>query len=181
MKNIRKKQNEQGFTLIELLVVMAILSLMASLILSATAKAREQARDARRILDFKAIQESLVAYRMQYGQYPSAPGDEYGEAGVDVSSFDGFLPQLVEKGIISKEFAEPNDNYPYSYYMYVVRNGDPLIDALFVTYCNSYGGYNGNIKAMLFLVSPNAPFKNLPKPPSTVAPALAKFNIACLD
>ena len=66
--NLHKK----AFTLIELLVVVAIISMMASIILSSLNQARSKSRDARRVADVKQLQLALSLYYNDKGTYPSA-------------------------------------------------------------------------------------------------------------
>src|SRR3989338_305713 len=59
-----------GFTLLELLVVIAIIGLLASIIIVSVNLARMKARDAKRIADFKQIQNALALYYDDNGKYP---------------------------------------------------------------------------------------------------------------
>ncbi|MGI5826142.1 MAG: type II secretion system protein [Patescibacteria group bacterium] len=69
----RQLKNLKGFTLIELLVVIAILGLIAGLVFSNMAGARERARDAKRKSDLKEIQKALQMYKQDHNsQYPSS-------------------------------------------------------------------------------------------------------------
>ncbi|HUV72180.1 MAG TPA: prepilin-type N-terminal cleavage/methylation domain-containing protein [Clostridia bacterium] len=64
----------KGFTLIELLVVISILGVLAGLIVSNMAGARERARDAQRKSDLKEIQNALEMYKQDQDAplYPTA-------------------------------------------------------------------------------------------------------------
>ncbi len=74
-KNLDKVQ--PGFTLIELLVVISILGLLAGLVVSNMAGARERARDAERKSDLKEIQKALQMYKQDKAGYPlSAEGGD---------------------------------------------------------------------------------------------------------
>lgn len=55
-------KKSKGFTLIELLVVIAIIGILASVVLASMNRARQQARDARRVSDIKQLQLALELY-----------------------------------------------------------------------------------------------------------------------
>ena len=67
MKSLKK-----GFTLIELLVVIAIIGILAVVIILALSKARESARDARRLADVHQLQKALELYLDEHDRYPSS-------------------------------------------------------------------------------------------------------------
>lgn len=69
-----KRKSLTGFTLIELLVVIAIIGLLAVIVTVSVNSARQKARDAKRIADFKQIQTALELFYDQYGQYPITCG-----------------------------------------------------------------------------------------------------------
>jgi prepilin-type N-terminal cleavage/methylation domain-containing protein len=62
----------RGFTLIELLVVIAIIGLLSSIILAGLTNARVQARDTKRISDFRQIKIALEEYYQDHGYYPAS-------------------------------------------------------------------------------------------------------------
>ncbi len=70
MKNLLK----QGFTLIELLVVIAIIGILAALMTTNLAAARERARDTRRKSDLESIAQSLRLYYNDAKRFPSGGG-----------------------------------------------------------------------------------------------------------
>ncbi len=61
------RQRKQGVTLIELLVVVAILVLLAGIIYSVTASAREKGRQVVCVSNLKQIYQALLIYRSDYG------------------------------------------------------------------------------------------------------------------
>ncbi|TSC75393.1 MAG: putative General secretion pathway protein GspG [Parcubacteria group bacterium Gr01-1014_33] len=61
---------QTGFTLVELLVTISIISVLASVVLTAVNSARAKARDARRISDLRQMAIALELYYDTNGQYP---------------------------------------------------------------------------------------------------------------
>lgn len=71
MKKFNK--NKRGFTLIELLVVISIISLLSTMILSATSTARKKARDKKRLEEVHQISNALNLFWADNNQtYPSS-------------------------------------------------------------------------------------------------------------
>lgn len=66
------RRDTRGFTLIELLVVIAIIGMLSSVVLSSLNGARQKARDARRLADFKQLQAALELYYSDNVAYPES-------------------------------------------------------------------------------------------------------------
>jgi|SRR3989344_13447 len=64
------RKHAKGFTIIELLTVIAIMGMLAAIIFAAVTQLRISARDARRISDFKQIQNALAFYNLDNNKYP---------------------------------------------------------------------------------------------------------------
>jgi prepilin-type N-terminal cleavage/methylation domain-containing protein len=65
----------QAFSLTEILVVVAIISLLAGLSTVGIVKAIESGEKAKAKGDMMAVVAALKAYRLEYGQWPTATGD----------------------------------------------------------------------------------------------------------
>jgi prepilin-type N-terminal cleavage/methylation domain-containing protein len=68
---ILTKINKKGFTLIELLVVVAIIGVLAVLIVSSLAAARNKAYSARTLQEFRSFQQAMELYLNDNGNYPA--------------------------------------------------------------------------------------------------------------
>jgi prepilin-type N-terminal cleavage/methylation domain-containing protein len=75
IKEIAVKCKESGFTLIELLTVMAIISLLVALLVPALNMVRKLAKETSQKAQLSSIDEALLGFRNDYGDYP--PSDEY--------------------------------------------------------------------------------------------------------
>jgi prepilin-type N-terminal cleavage/methylation domain-containing protein len=65
-----KNKKKKAFTLIELLVVIAIIGILVTIAVVALQKARQSARDSKRIADVKQIQTALEIYYNYNSEYP---------------------------------------------------------------------------------------------------------------
>jgi len=70
-----------GFTLVEILLVVAIIAILAGAGILYIQDAKQSARDAQRLLDFKRFQGALTLFKAEYGSYPCA--GFYWSAGFD--------------------------------------------------------------------------------------------------
>ncbi|KKS38199.1 MAG: Metallophosphoesterase, partial [Parcubacteria group bacterium GW2011_GWA2_42_14] len=101
---------KKGFTLIELLLVIAIISFIASIIISAVSSTREKARDAKRIADLNQIEKAIELYRSDNnGNPPGTDGDEY------VNGVPNWIPGLIPTHIRIVP-SDPIDIDPFQYH-----------------------------------------------------------------
>lgn len=116
---------KRGFTLIELLVVIAIIGILSSVVLASLNTAREKARDAKRIGDFRELSIGLAFYYDKYGRYPN-------ETPISTNRWtDNYLSmaqQLVTEGFMPSIPHNPSGG-EYNYYNY----GGATIGGLLVT------------------------------------------------
>lgn len=68
----KREESGSGFTLIELLVVVAIIGILSAVVLASLGRAREKARDARRVSDVGQIRTALELYYDTELLYPVA-------------------------------------------------------------------------------------------------------------
>jgi len=102
----------RGFTLIELLVVIAIIGLLSTVIMTSLNSARRKARDARRKIDMKQIQQALDLYYDDNGSYPSTGGAWRGVSvnggSRNTSGPNAYIPGLTPK-YMNNLPVDPND------------------------------------------------------------------------
>jgi prepilin-type N-terminal cleavage/methylation domain-containing protein len=76
------KSRKSGFTLVELLTVLVIIALLAGVLLPALNMVRNTAKEARQKVQFATIEQAIMAFKGDYGDYPrsnwtGAPGTLY--------------------------------------------------------------------------------------------------------
>ncbi len=64
------KVKERGFTLIELLVVLAIIGMLVSILIPSLSTVRNKAKETSQRSQFVSIEQALVAFKGDYGNYP---------------------------------------------------------------------------------------------------------------
>lgn len=66
----KTRLDNKGFTLIELLTVISVIGMIASIAVTSFTTARIKARDARRVLEFDALQKAVELYYTENSAYP---------------------------------------------------------------------------------------------------------------
>ncbi|MCX5635829.1 MAG: type II secretion system protein, partial [Planctomycetota bacterium] len=76
------KSRKSGFTLVELLTVLVIIALMMGVLLPALNMVRNTAKEARQKAQFATIEQAIMAFKSDYGDYPPSNnnGGDYGGA-----------------------------------------------------------------------------------------------------
>jgi prepilin-type N-terminal cleavage/methylation domain-containing protein len=120
----------KGFTLVELLVVMAIISVLATVIISGFRSSQMRGRDGVRKSDLKQIANSLELFYSDYGRYPAASKGEIAACPFDSVSKTGTACSFGKTGS-SSEFTDgktiyfkalPKDPVSAQDYVYVVNS-----------------------------------------------------------
>ena len=100
MESLKKR----GFTLVELLVVIAIIGILIAMLLPAVQAAREAARRASCISNFKQHALAILNHHDTFGQFPVEPGAEGKNRGSDdVVPYLQYLP-FIEGSVIAELF-----------------------------------------------------------------------------
>lgn len=91
--HVRIKQSK-GFTLVEILVVLGVMGILATIVFSSLATARENARDKERMSDVGQIQLALKVYQQGNGNLP-AVGMICDSCSVDPDDANGAVQNFV--------------------------------------------------------------------------------------
>lgn len=122
------KQGKKGFTLIELLVVIAIIGMLSSVVLASLNSARAKARDARKVADFRNIQNALHLFYDTNGRMPNNYNPCCG-VGEGSGYYEQSMGELVTAGFLS---AVPKSPGGGTYYYYNYGEGN-AVGAIMVT------------------------------------------------
>jgi|GEM_PF-2066231 len=105
IRTIRHRFSHTGFTILELLVVIAVISILASVVLAATAKSREKAKIARAKQDLMALNAAINLLQNDTGRWPN--GCRAGVQSNFETAIDGGIDS-VYAGILAKPTATVN-------------------------------------------------------------------------
>lgn len=116
----------KGFTLIELLIVIAILGVLgAILFVSIGGAPQARARDAKRIADLRNLQQAIMLYYLEKGQFPARTSDSccdgWDQGFCQADGSDGFIEPLEAEGYVGSTPGDPlysGGCSGYSYYVY---------------------------------------------------------------
>jgi type II secretion system protein G len=128
------KHFERGFTIIELIVVIAIISLLASIVLTNVNGYMAKARDAKRMSDIDQISKALYMYYAQNSNMPAnpTPGTE-GCSNYNYAAYQTVMQLLISGGFLSQIPTPPSGGWSQGYCYYNYGQGGAA-GALVVTY-----------------------------------------------
>lgn len=104
----------RGFTLIELLVVIAIIGTLSTVVLASLNSARVKARDARRDIDVKTIQNALELYYLDNGKYPTISWASSGKS--TWTTLESYIGKLPKDPVNEDGYAYDQVTLAYSYF-----------------------------------------------------------------
>lgn len=111
-----------GFTLIELVVVILILAILAGALVPRVTDRLASARDSRRLSDLRVVRDAVEQYYLDKGAYPPPTVSAKG-AGWDVSTDNGFIPELLKTGYLREPVVDPVNDATYFYAYNVFAEG----------------------------------------------------------
>ncbi len=97
------KQRQEAYTLIEILVVIMIIGLLSAAGVTSYVRALQNGRDSRRKSDISDVQQALVMYRYEKGEYPKT------------SDWQTMMNALTSNQNLKQEVKWQDDNYKYTY------------------------------------------------------------------
>jgi len=103
---------QKGFTLIELLIVVAVISVLASIILTNLSQAKAKARDAIRLQDIDTLVKAIESYYIEYGVWPGEA--DTGGAIISPKFSSDLKNDLTAAGILEEVPGDPLENADYS-------------------------------------------------------------------
>ncbi len=88
------REDKRGFTLIELIVVIALITVLATLVISNVRKHRMKARDHVRVADIDKIRIALEQYKLACGEYPERLESDVNNGCAYGQKLSNFLPHI---------------------------------------------------------------------------------------
>lgn len=124
MEKKTREEKISGFTVLELLVVIAIIAVIASMAFASLNRARQKARDTRRVGDLGEIRKAIEMYVTANGRLPgsSGPGNCNGAGGCNSTAVQPWIPGLTNE-YIAQVPVDPLNNAT-SRYRYRSSGGD---------------------------------------------------------
>lgn len=106
---------KKGFTLVELMVVIAIIGILSSVVLASLNKARERARDAKRVTELKSLQIALALYYDKHRSYPSSGTSAEADGEAIPGTGAGVLEVLRTENLVAVIPTDPTSTRSYRY------------------------------------------------------------------
>lgn len=101
------RRASDGFTLIELMVVVLVLAVLVSIAVAVYIDSRKTAADNTRLANAKVLQEVLMRYRFDTGNFPANTDNDYG--GWDGDRDGMFIRPLSQNHYLKKDIKDPKD------------------------------------------------------------------------
>lgn len=109
-----KQNRRSAFTLIELVVVILILAILAGALVPRVTDRLAASRDARRLSDLHVVRDAIEQYYLDKGAYPPPTVSGAGN-GYDVTTDNGFIPELLKTGYLREPVKDPVNDATYFY------------------------------------------------------------------